>query len=159
LHVGQLPGEEMMEVLEAQAAHATSVVTHLLDIERLSPIRSQQVYEVMIILLKSPKWQSAVRSSPALVQRTRHHETSEQLQALFTTSLQTRGKPAGPFWEKAKQLFKRWILGCGQKSGEGVSSPSSKSRTASASTLAASGPSRSHWSKRSPRPSPGRGGA
>jgi len=126
LHAGQKPAAEMLAVLDGQVEHAASVVTHLLDIERLSPIRCPQVCEVMSILLQSPSWQASVRRSPALVERIGHHDTPSQLRELWRQAQQPQRKTKGAFMDKAKKGFKCWILGCGQKSGQGASSPSNK---------------------------------
>lgn len=130
LHAGQLPADEMLAVLDGRVTHAAAVVTHLLDIERLSPIRSPQVSEVMSILLQSPSWQAAVRCSPALVERIGHADTPLHLRELLRQASQPQRKTRGSFMEKAKKGFKSWILGCGQKSGDGASSPSHRRRSA-----------------------------
>lgn len=136
LHAAHLPAVEMLDIIEGEAAHGAAVLTFLVDIVKGSPIRSSQVCEVLDILLQCPGWQSAFCKAPALIDRVAQEDVLPEVQACFKKTSPKNGEMSHRICgrdlaQKFKNL-RRWMLGCGQKSGEGVSSP--RQRTHAIST-------------------------
>jgi hypothetical protein len=132
LHAAQLPRNEMLDVLDAEAADGADVLLTLIDIVHESPIRDHQVCEVLGILLECPSWRKAADASPALKERiATHGYTSPEVLAKLEGALQAQAKAKGRsniFSQKVKRQLKHLMFGCGQKRGEGVSSPRSGAR-------------------------------
>lgn len=128
LHVATLPALEMIDAIDEEAAHGVEVLNYMVDIVKGSPIRNNQVCEVLGILLQCPGWQKAAGSSPALMNRISHHDTTPEVMACFKKIELEMGKQnRGSFLQKLKRL-RRWLHGCGQKDGHGVSSPAAVAR-------------------------------
>jgi hypothetical protein len=122
LHAAQLPNGEFDEILHAEVEHCVPVFCFLVRFVNSNPIRNRQVCEVLNILLNCPRWREAGCENVA---HCFEEHTPPEVREVIEERLHTKrgGKEIGNFAKNAKKQLKRWIFGCGQKRGEGVSSP------------------------------------
>lgn len=127
LHVATLPALEMTDAIDEQAAHSVEVLHYMLDVVKGSPIRNIQVCEVLGILLRCPGWQKAAGRSPALMNRISPKDTTAEVMACFKKlELESGKQNRGGFLKR----LRRWLRGCGQKDGQGVTCPTAYSAAA-----------------------------
>lgn len=123
LHVAQLPADSRHEILQAEAEHCKAVLTFLIDFVKSNTFFSNQVCEVLHILLACPSWLEQIHASEIMPRM--DDGIPPQVRAFFEKVLERKANSrASDRWGKrVRKQLKHWLLGCGQKKGAGVTSP------------------------------------
>lgn len=123
LHVAQLPADSRHEILQAEAEHCKAVLTFLIDFVKGNTFFSNQVCEVLHILLACPSWLERVHASE--IMPCMDDGIPPQVRAFFEKTFERKAnsRPSDRWGKRVRKQLKHWLLGCGQKNGAGVTSP------------------------------------